>query len=521
MYYLNVDIPVERFLKIVQNPLYVDKSLLIDQMASAVGNELGHDICITRPRRFGKTVNANMLAAYYCKEYNTKDIFDRLKISKCDSYEEHLNQYNVIYIDFSRMEDDCSSYSEYINPIKEKLKNDLKSKYNITIESYDNIFDCFYKTHDKFIFILDEWDSILYEDFMEESDEKKYFKFLRDLIKDQTYVVMAYMTGILPIVKHSSGSDLNNFTEYNFINDRRYNEYFGFTEDEVKHLCNQNPDIKYSDLEYWYDGYYTNNGKKLFNPRSVRNAFDNRYCDNYWTSTGPMSEIADCIEDNIDDVRDDMIQLISSTPVEVDLMEYLDKDDNLDTRDEILSSMVIFGFLTYHDDYLTIPNHELMLKFEKILNRKDMGDYHEIVKKSKLILKATQDKDEELLASMIEEAHDKEVDLFHYNDENSLACLLTVCYIYARKFYKVRREEVTGKGRCDMIFIPQRSNRPVMIIELKVKGTPQEAIDQIINKNYIDKVKDYKEKLLVGITYNPDSSQTDYKKHQCKIVQYK
>ncbi len=142
-----------------------------------------------------------------------------------------------------------------------------------------------------------------------------------------------------------------------------------------------------------------------------------------------MSEITDCIEDNIDDVRDDMIQLISGTPVEVDLMEYLDKDDNLDTRDEILSSMVIFGFLTYHDDYLTIPNHELMLKFEKILNRKDMGDYNEIVKKSKLIVKATQDKDEDLLASMIEEAHDKEVDLFHYNDENSLACLLTLCYI--------------------------------------------------------------------------------------------
>ncbi|MCD7809046.1 MAG: ATP-binding protein, partial [Erysipelotrichaceae bacterium] len=326
---------------------------------------------------------------------------------------------------------------------------------------------------------------------------------------------------ILPIVKYSSGSALNNFSEFNFINDRRYDEFFGFTEEEVESLCHQYPKLKYEDLEYWYDGYYTSTGKKLFNPRSVSSAIDREFCDNYWTSTGPMSEIADCIEDNVDDVRDDIVQLVADIPVEVDLMEYLEKDDNLDARDEILSSMVIFGFLTYHDDCLCIPNHELMLKFEKILSRKDMGDYNEIVRNSKRIFNATLDKDEEILAKMIEEAHDKEVDLFHYNDENSLACLLTVCYIYARKFYKVKREEATGKGRCDMIFIPQRSRYPAIIIELKVNSTPQEAIDQIINKNYVEKIKDYKNIILVGMTYNADSSHTEYKKNQCKIIQYK
>ncbi|MCD7894117.1 MAG: ATP-binding protein [Erysipelotrichaceae bacterium] len=346
-------------------------------------------------------------------------------------------------------------------------------------------------------------------------------EFLKDLLKDKSYVSLAYMTGILPIIKYSSGSALNNFTEYNFINDNIYTDFFGFSENEVKDLCKKYTDIEFSDLEYWYDGYYTDNGTKLFNPRSVVNAIHDHKCKSYWTSTGPMSEIADCIEDNVDDVRDDIVQLVSSIPVEVELLEYLEKDSNLDARDEILSSMVIFGFLTYKDDYLYIPNHELMLKFEKILSRKDMGGYNDIVKQSKHILNATLDKNEELLAQMIEEAHDKEIDLFTYNDENSLTCLLSICYIYARKYYEIEREKASGKGRCDMTFIPQRSNMPAIVIELKVNDTPESAINQIINKNYMQKVANYNEILLIGMSYNSNSQHSEYKKHKCKIIQYK
>ncbi|MCD7893597.1 MAG: ATP-binding protein [Erysipelotrichaceae bacterium] len=521
MEYLNIVDPIYRFERHINNNIYVDKTMMIDIVSRYIDKTDFNYICVTRPRRFGKTYNANMLAAYYTKGYDTKDIFDNFKISQTDNYTKHLNQYNVIYIDFSVMPKDCSSYEEYKKYIQDNIISDIKDHYNVNILPTDPMSSVLRKTKDSFIFILDEWDSIFYKDFINEKNRIDYLEFLKDLIKDKISVRLAYMTGILPIVKYSSGSALNNFSEFNFINDRRYDEFFGFTEDEVKDLCKQYPKLKYEDLEYWYDGYYTCTEKKLFNPRSVSSAFDREYCDNYWTSTGPMSEIADCIEDNVDDIRDDIVQLVAGIPVEVDLVEYLEKDDNLDARDEILSSMVIFGFLTYHDGYLYIPNHELMLKFEKILNRKDMGDYNEIVKQSKIVLKATQNKDEELLANMIEKAHDKEIDLFHYNDENSLACLLTVCYIYARKFYKIKREEPTGKGRCDMIFIPQRSNIPAIVVELKVNGTTQEAIDQIINKNYVDKVKACKEILLVGITYNSDSENKDYKKHKCQIIQYK
>ncbi|MCD7893027.1 MAG: ATP-binding protein [Erysipelotrichaceae bacterium] len=521
MNYLNIEDPVYRFERHVNNNIYVDKTMMIDIVSRYIDKSDFSYICVTRPRRFGKTYNANMLAAYYTKGYDTKNIFDKLKISQTDDYLKHLNKYNVLYIDFSDMNDRCSSYDEYITNIKQNIKSDLESEYHIDVSLEAPISAAFRQTKDSFVLILDECDSIFYKSFMSEQDCISYMEFLKNLIKDKLSVRLAYMTGILPIVKYSSGSALNNFSEFNFINDRRYDEFFGFTEDEVKSLCIQYPQLKYEDLEYWYDGYYTSTGKKLFNPRSVSSAFDRCYCGNYWTSTGPMSEIADCIEDNVDDVRDDIVQLVAGVPVEIELMEYLEKDDNLDIRDEILSSMVIFGFLTYRDGYLYIPNHELMLKFEKILNRKDMGEYNEIVKQSKLILKATQEENEELLANMIEEAHDKEIDLFHYNDENSLACLLTVCYIYARKYYRIKREEATGKGRCDMIFVPQRSHIPAIIIELKVNGTPHEAIDQIINKNYVDKVKDCKEILLVGISYNSNSEHAEYKKHHVKIEEYK
>ncbi|MCD7893427.1 MAG: ATP-binding protein [Erysipelotrichaceae bacterium] len=520
MYYLNTKEPVEKFMNISDNPLYVDKSLLIDKLASSVNNGLGHDVCITRPRRFGKTINANMLAAYYCKNYDTKATFDKLKISQMTSYHKHINKYNVIYIDFSRMDDDCSSYNDYITPIKNGLKADLISQYHINIESYDRIFNCFNKTNDKFIFILDEWDFIFYKDFISEKDKEKYLDFLKDLVKDQNYVVLTYMTGILPIAKYTSGSSLNNFKEYNFLNDRKYSEFFGFTKDEILKLCQQYSYMKYEDLEYWYDGYYTKNNIKLFNPRSVYNAFDNEYCDNYWAETGPMNEIADCIKNNIDAVKKDIVQLVSGIPVKIKLEGYSATDKELKSRNNILSAMVIYGFLTYHDGCLYVPNHELMLKYEQVLAQKNMGGVHDIVERSERILEATLNKNEEILAQLIEESHDKEIDLFHYNDENSMACLLTLCYIKARDDYDIKREDKTGKGRCDMIFRPM-SNEPAIIIELKVNDTPESAIDQIISKNYVQEVEKCDEIILVGISYNSDSTHPKYKKHQCKIVQYK
>ncbi|MCD8028571.1 MAG: ATP-binding protein [Erysipelotrichaceae bacterium] len=513
MYYLNTKNSIQMLSKYLDNKVYIDKSLLIEEINPYI-NTGENCICITRPRRFGKTYNANMLAAYYTIGYDSKKLFDSLKISQCDDYLKNLNQYNVIYIDFSKGAGQSNSYQEYISMIKDKLQEDLISQYQITIKSYDHVYDWFDKTDDSFIFILDEWDSIFYKDFMEEKDKIDYLEFLKDLIKDKSYVVLAYMTGVLPIAKYSSGSALNNFTEYNFINDTNFTDFFGFNDDEVRNLCTKYPNITYEELEYWYDGYYGENEKKLFNPRSVSNAFRNGICRSYWTETGPMSEIADCIKNNVDAVKKDIVQLVSGIPVKIKLEGYSATDKELKTRNNILSAMVIFGFLTYYTGCLYIPNHELMLKYEQVLSQKNMGGVHDVVKRSEQILEATFIQDEVTLAKMIEEAHDKEIDLFSYNNENSIACLLTLCYLKARDDYKISREDKTGKGRCDMIFRPI-NNGTAIIIELKINDTPESAIQQILDKNYIQEVENNSEILLVGISYNKKD-----KIHKCKIKKY-
>ncbi len=515
MNYLNSFEFIELFDETVHDNIYVDKTLLIDKISSCISKRSEKFICITRPRRFGKTYNANMLAAYFTKGYDTKNLFDHLKIAETDNYLKHLNQYNVVYIDFSRMDDICSSYIDYIIPIKEKLKEDLINQYHINIGQYDHIYDWFQKTNKKFIFILDEWDSIFYKQFMNDENRIQYLEFLKELTKDKSYVQLVYMTGILPIAKYSSGSALNNFKEYNFINDRKYTDFFGFTESEVNQLCKEYSEISYQELEYWYDGYYTMDNKKLFNPRSVSNALSNGYCDNYWTETGPMSEIADCIKNNVDAVKKDIVQLVSGIPVKIKLEGYSATDKELKSRNNILSAMTIFGFLTYHNGCLYIPNHELMLKYEQVLAQKNMGGVYDIVKRSEQILQATLNQDEVTLAKMIEEAHDKEIDLFSYNDENSMACLLTLCYIKARDDYDIRREDKRGKGRCDMIFRPINDG-PAIIIELKVNDTPENAIKQIIEKNYMQEVEECSEILLVGIAYNKKD-----KNHKVHFNKYK
>ena len=306
------------------------------------------------------------------------------------------------------------------------------------------------------------------------------------------------------------------FDEYNFMNDNEYDEYFGFSEDEVKILCEQNTAVSYEEMKSWYDGYYMSDGRSLFNPRSVSKALQRGVCLNYWTETGPMNEIADCIEHNVDEVREDIVKLVAGIPVEVDLQGYSASELQLDTRDEILSAMVVYGFLSYHDGYLKIPNHELMEKYRTVLARESMGEVKEIVDRSKEMLLATLEGNEAKVAEILEYVHDKELPFLKYNDENALSCVITLCYLYARRDYVMEREAKSGKGYCDYIFLPRKSGKPAIILELKVNASCDEAIAQIKEKNYLQKVKDYKaavcrEAVLAGINYDKE------KKHTCRI----
>lgn len=278
--FLNSSIPFEGYKDIVKTRFFVDKSPLIQEIISAVAIDGQKYFCITRPRRFGKTVMANMIGAFFGKSSDGKFLFDGLKIADSDDYQKYLNKWDVIYIDFSRLPRDCKSYEQYIERIQNGINEDLieaypEQKLDLTSAVWDNLHSVFEKTRTKFIFVIDEWDAIFHKSFITEDNKRSYLEFLRDLLKGQAYVEFAYMTGVLPIAKYSSGSEINMFKEYDMATKAKFSEYFGFSDFEVDQLyvvyqqTTQNATITRDDLARWYDGYHTAAGERLYNPRSV------------------------------------------------------------------------------------------------------------------------------------------------------------------------------------------------------------------------------------------------------------
>ena len=410
-YFLNNISEVNQFSKTTQEKYFVDKSELIEKMNELVGTASQY-VCITRPRRFGKTLNAMMLASYYSKNADFKALFDKLAISKSESYAEHLNKHNVVYMTFNSNVSDVKTYNEYIAFYKTRLLRDLQDSYPDIIKFADDplsdiLQQVFEKTNKGFIFILDEWDYIFNNNLLSDNDRKAFLEFLRDLLKDKPYVELAYMTGVLPIAKYSSGSALNMFLEFNITNDYTYDKYFGFTNEEVEKLCGEQEQVSMDSLREWYNGYYTCNNLQIYNPRSVTTALRQGVCQSYWTNTGPMDEISYYIENNVEEIQNDIVQMASCIPVNIHLEGYGAEQINLNTRDEILSAMTVYGFLSYHDETLTIPNKELRMKFDYALKNHQMGAISKLVLKSNQMLEATLKKDTETMEQLIQEAHDK------------------------------------------------------------------------------------------------------------------
>lgn len=511
--YLNSDKPLNNYKKLLNTKYFVDKSLIIEKINEVIDTADGY-ICITRPRRFGKSSVADMLGAYYSKAVDSKGIFDNLKISSCDSYKENLNKYNVIYISFNRLSDRGNTYDDYIERIKTNIRRDIVEKYpHIDVDKYFSISDMLESLNDKFIFILDEWDYIFSNNLYEEN-QNDYLEFLRDILKDQPYVSLAYMTGVLPIKKYSSGSALNMFDEFTFLKDRKYGEYFGFTEKEVIKLCEKNGELDFEELERWYNGYLTVKGIQIYNPRSVVKALQNSYCESYWTNTGAMDEVAEYLKYNTLEIREDVIEMVSGNEIDIHIDEEFRAGQKAPkTKEEIYSAMIILGFLAYHDGYLKIPNKELMKEFEKALKDEEFGEVAEIINNSRKLLKDTVNRDEEAVVKLVHDIHNSEIPILQYNDENSLACVITLAYLSARDIYRIEREEKTGKGYADFSFHPRRKSDTALIIELKKNETVQKAIQQIKDKEYVQKFKkEYNNILAVAICYDFNN-----KEHTCKI----
>lgn len=514
-------------------PYFIDKTMILKELFPLV-EEGSNYLCITRPRRFGKTVMANMIASFFSKGRNAEDVFQTLQIYREKDCQKYMNQYTVIHITFNDLPRKCNSYEQYIDRIEDLLIEDLKKEYpDLSINEQYALWDILLGIHadkqeEKFIFVLDEWDFILHQKFVTEEDKTSYLLFLRNLLKDRPYISLVYMTGILPIAKYSSGSELNMFAEFTMTAEQRFSEYFGFTDEEVDALYERYLEnevlpkmVTRDDLRMWYDGYHTRIGERLYNPRSIVLSLSNNNTGNYWTSSGPYDEIFYYIENNIADVRDDLALMVSGIPVSAKIQEYAATSMNLQTRDEIFSAMVVYGFLTYENGKVMIPNKELMGKFSDMIKKESsLGYVYRLAKESDRMLRATLDGDTDTMSKILEFAHDTEVPLLSYNNETELTAVVNLVYLAARDYYRVEREDKSGIGYVDFIFYPINKNADCIILELKVDHTPDEAIQQIKEKKYAFRFKGklgeesrYTGRILaVGIGYDKHQ-----KKHSCKV----
>ena len=442
----------------------------------------------------------------------------------------------MIHIAFNKMPRDCCSYSQYIDRIQTLLIDDLTIAYpDVRIRENDALWDVLTKIHEycsgeKFIFVLDEWDYIFHQDFASDKDKENFTKFLSDLLKDNAYVEMVYMTGILPIAKYSSGSELNMFCEYTMVTEEKYSEYFGFVDSEVDELYKRyselNPDdrkVTREGLRIWYDGYHTKSGERVYNPRSVVMALENNNLGNYWTSSGPYDELFYYIGANVDSVKDAVGLLISDIPVPARVQEYAATSMELKTRNEIFSAMVVYGFLNYENGCVSIPNKELMDKFAEMAQKEaSLGNVYRLTKASGRMLAATKAGDTRTMSEILQFVHHTESPLTAYNNEAELASILKLVYLQARDFYRIEREDKAGIGYVDFIFYPFRKNDDAIIIELKVDHTAAEAVQQIKDRQYalrfegkLGEKPEYTGRILaVGIAYQKNDK---HKRHECKV----
>ena len=527
---------------------YVDKTEILNELVPLIelkkntSEKKGEDrgkgpkyVAITRPRRFGKTVMANMIAAYFGRGVDSHEEFDTLKVSRYPWYRKHLNQHNVIRIVLNEMPRNCTSYVQYIDRIQALLIDDLTMAYpEARIRETDAVWDALTKVHEycngeKFIFVLDEWDYIYHQDFADDKDKANFTKFLSNLLKDKAYVELAYMTGILPIAKYSSGSELNMFFEYSMAARVKYNEYFGFTDEEVDRLFDKylevekEPQVTREGLKLWYDGYQTAGGEKLYNPRSVVGALSDNQLGSYWTSSGPYDEIFYYIRANVDAVKDDVALMIADNPVPAKVQEYAATSMELKTRDEIFSAMVVYGFLNYENGYVSIPNKELMDQFAEVVQREpSMGNVYQLAKESGRMLAATKAGDTKTMTELMEYAHNTHSPMQAYSNEAELASIIRWVYLKALDFYRIEREDKAGVGYVDFIFYPYVKSDDAIIIELKVNHTAEEAIRQIKDRQYalrfegkFGEKQEYTGRILaVGIAYHKDDEK---KRHECRV----
>ncbi|MCM1188818.1 MAG: AAA family ATPase [bacterium] len=504
---------------------YVDKTGLISLINKTIGTA-GMLTCVSRPRRFGKSYAAKMLCAYYDCSCDSRKLFDDRKIAGTEGYLTHLNQYHVINLDISGFLSDAAGMNIPLTDVPNRIGDAV---YRELTESYpelagksltDAMVGCVEKTGREFVFILDEWDALIREAKEDEAAQKKYLSLLRGWFKNSNFtpkvVAAAYMTGILPIKKDGSQSAISDFREYTILDPGRFVEYTGFTEGEVRSLC-EKYGMAFEEVRKWYDGYDFPGYGAVYNPYSVMCAMQNQKCRSYWQKTSAAESLMAYINMDFEGMQEIITRLIAGEEVEVRTDRFENDFVTFKSRDDVLTLMIHLGYLTWHEEDETahIPNEEVKTEFEKILEGTGVNHkWMELISRSRKLLEDTLAGNGEAVAKAIEEIRDTQYAPAYYNDEQALRYVIKFAYIAAVDQYLKVEELPSGKGIADVVYLPKRKSRlPVLVVELKWNQSAEGAIRQIRERNYPAVWKDYGgEVVLAGINYDAKT-----KEHSCVI----
>ena len=504
---------------------YIDKTGMIGIINNRI-NTTNNLICISRPRRFGKSYAAQMLCAYYDHTCNSHSLFDDKEISKTECYADHLNKYNVIYLDIAGFISDVTrqdgSIKKVVNKIADSIHSELISEYP-ELKDKTGLSDCMIAyteiTEMKFVFIIDEWDAVIREAKNDEQTQKAYLNLLREWFKNGNFtskaVAAAYMTGILPIKKDGTESAVSDFREFTILQPGPFVKYTGFTETEVKFLCEQYH-MSFEQAKQWYDGYDFKRCEPIYNPYSIVMAMQMGEFKSYWRKTSAAESLKTYVGMNMDDLQNKILRLIAGEPVEVYTDDFENDFETFNSSDDVLTLMIHLGYLVYDDEteQARIPNEELRIEFKRLLNRPSNKRLSELVQASEKLLQDTLNGNETEVVNTIVRVREMNYAPMFYNNEQALRYVIKFAYIICIDYYLKVEELPTGHGITDVVFIPKRDTAlPAMIVELKWNETADSAINQIKEKKYPTILEGYVgEMVLVGINYNEKS-----KKHSCKI----
>lgn len=514
----------ENFREVLSAKVYVDKTMMIDVVNHMMdtGNKY---ICISRPRRFGKTVTGNMLAAYYSKGCDSKELFAGLQIAEQPTFTEKLNKYNVIKIDMNSEYQNTEEPERMIKYLLGKLKDELRKEFTqVKFAENENFADMlmrvYAETRETFIIIMDEYD-VLVREQVSEKLFTEYLRFLNGLFKSDTLrpaISLAYLTGILPVVRDKIQSKLNNFEEYTILSAGALSEYVGFTAQESQNLCKEYG-LNYEDCRRWYDGYHIS-GFEVYNPESVVKSMLRGEFGSYWGKTSTYEAISERIRMNFAGTKEDVVQMLAGESVDVNVTRFMNTMNSFKTKSDVFTYLIHLGYLAYDKDTGTcrIPNREVRQEWLNAIEEEPGYEVTDrIIKASKELLAETWKGNEQAVAAALDVSHIHVTSNRSYNNEDVLQSAIYLAYLYALNKYTIVKEMTAGKGFADVVFIPYVPDIPAMIIELKHNKSAESALDQIREKRYFDSMAHYSGDLLfVGIDYDEKE-----KTHNCKIERFK